>query len=172
MKNYIVKWGEYFKPNPAPLAGQAWEHPKQRIKTYGCIKFKKKTLGEAKDFAMTIIRKSQDMHKFLVNPEQFAIIFDYWTEPETMIHVQPNLQFIQRKTSTHNFGVLENGTHFPSFALIEITWYHLYQKENTWKGHESHILNRYKKLQLGAPTFYPGTFKDKHLQKEPILRNF
>ena len=171
MKTYIIKWGESFEPNPALLAGEVWQHPKQRVKTYGCVEFERPTLGEAKDFAMTLIRKSPHMHKFLVHPEQSLVKFCQWTDSDTMLSLQPNLQFIQRKTDTHRFGEIQNGTHFPSYALLELVWYRLYREENAWKRHERHILDRYKAIQLGASRFYPGTLEDTYLQKEPILRH-
>ena len=171
MKNYVIKWGEFFEPNPAPLAGHRWEHPKNPVRTYGSVQFQRPSLGEAKDFAMTIIRKDRQMHKFLVNSEQDSVRFDIWTEPDIMKSLNPNLQFVNRKTSMHRFGELQGGTHFPSYAVLQLVWYECYREKHEWGGREAYYLDRYAKLKLDASRFYPTPLEDEDedTQKEPVI---
>ena len=73
----------------------------------------------------------------------------------------------------HRFGELQGGTHFPSYAVLQLVWYEDYREQHIWHGHEAYILGRYAKLKLGASRFYPAPLddEDEQAQKEPVIRH-
>ena len=176
MTRYVVKIGEHYLPNKAPIAGHPWEIPETEILTHACIPFERKTLGEAKDFAMTVIRKIQPMHKFQTHPEQNNTHFLDWVGPERKMMLQPSLKQVHRKSTPVQDPKLQNGTYFDSYAIIEVVWFDLYDKDHIAPEiYENWILETYQKLKLDAskfnPTYYPDDDKKSDRIKHPIIRH-